>query len=158
MRQNALHVLNRTRTLPVSERYEALRAWVMPEDGLGGPRLDGVFQPCDPAPPVADKHSAELEWRHGRGAGRRAGRCGPRRRPAGRARGEPFATLGLPASEMRREQAALATLIAVAKESDADAARSLARLRSLLDQTKADADATFWPEFVAASAALSRPA
>ena len=157
LRQNALHVLRSTRSLPVLQRYEALRAWVMPEDGLGGPRLDGAFPPCDPAPsaatsmpPVSESVTAAVPAVELVAAAREAGRLNELETA--------FHAATPAASEMRREQAALATLIAIAKESDAAAAGALGRLRSLFDQTKADAGATYWPEFVAASAALARPA
>ena len=124
LRQNALHVLKRTRILPVSKRYEALRAWVMPEDGVGGPRLNGVFQPCDPAPAVAADIPPSS---NGVTAAVPAVELVAAARDAGRLDELEAALRGAApaASEMRREQAALATLIAIAKESDTDAARAL---------------------------------
>ena len=49
-------------------------------------------------------------------------------------------------------------MIAIARERDADAGSGLARLRSQLARAKPDAVSSYWPEFVAATSALARPA
>jgi predicted Zn-dependent protease len=157
LRQDAHHVLARARTLPPSQRYEVLRAWVLPDSGLAPPRLDGVFRPCDPAPSVTGAIPSSL---HVDTAAVPAAELVAGARAAGRLdeleadlRGAAY-----PAGNPGREQTALAVLTAIARERDEDARPSLDRLRSLLNQTKADPAAAFWPEFVAAAAALSRPA
>ena len=84
LRRNALHVLTSTRALPPLERYEALRAWVLPNDGFAPPRLDGRFPPPERSCATRRRYARtpQLERRLGGGAGRRPGRRGDGRQPA----------------------------------------------------------------------------
>ncbi|MDR3639221.1 MAG: DUF1583 domain-containing protein [Isosphaeraceae bacterium] len=157
------NVLRRARSQTPAARYETLAAWVLPGDSHAQFRLEGDFTPADPAPPVAPDTKALK--------GRRVHTGGALEAPALElvkvakeldnldALAQQVESQSTPTDHERRSQAALLALIRIAQERDDQAETLLGKLQPLLAGVAKDAPVwQRWPELVAATAALERPA
>jgi len=153
---DAGEVVLRARSLAPAERYAFLRDWVIPGSSHAEFRLFGHFTPTDPPP---GKDAPE---------GRRSETGGTLEAPAielvGTARAldkldELATAVTQAATGSERGRLALLALIRAEQGRDDDARQALERLKPLLAEVPADSpDWTRWPEMVAASRAVSRPA
>ena len=149
--------------LPPDRRYEALVAWVVPNDDHAGFRLAGEFAPTDPVPPDPSVES-----------------------PPGVSRVQTGGTLESPALALvlsakaanrldelaarvekattsstidRRGQLALVALIRAEQGQDERASAALKALKPLLEAVSPDdPESARWPELVAIAGMLGRPA
>lgn len=145
-------VLEATRTLPPPARYEALAAWVLPGDDHPSFRLQGEFAPSNPAPPVArngrktDAPSLALV-----DAAKELGKLDELAKRVLEAK---------PATDLdRRGRLALLSLIQAARGDDTGASATLDEPATHLAKVSpSEPTWSRWPELVAATGALERPA
>jgi tetratricopeptide (TPR) repeat protein len=159
-------VLARTRSLPPSERYKALAAWVPPGSEHSTFRLQGVFTPLDPAP-IEGKEEARIPSLRGRSRVELGGEpespaadlvevarlTGKLDELAGRVES---ARTGSSLDE--RGRFALLAMVRLAQGRDDEAIAAFERLKGLAGTIKpSDPDWMRWPELTAACSALTSP-
>lgn len=156
---DASEVLNRARQLPLAQRYELLRRWVLPDEARGEFRLDGDFAPANPA-------NANLDQASMTGKAIRIQTGGDLIAPAidlvndakllGKLDDLAEEVKSAKANSERGRQAMLA-LIGGARDDAAATNQALRALQSQLAQIPAgDPERSRWPEFVAASQTIQR--
>jgi hypothetical protein len=150
----AARVLAQAQALPVGERFDRLRAWVLPDTARDTIRLHGDFTPLDVAPPSGRADSRRM---HTGGeleapvlelvaAARELGKLDDLAEEAQRA-----------AKPDPRGSRALLALVRIAQRRDGEAAAALTKLLPLCaGLPEGTPDEQFWPEFVAAAGAVGR--
>jgi hypothetical protein len=156
LRHNIRAIQEHSRNLPLPDRYDALLAWVLPEGGAFSPRFVGDFEPGDPTAATDGVGRCENESvavvpaielvTAAKSLSRLDDLSSKVRKPDG--------------LDWRTDpgRIALEALIALARERDDEASACLGLLRNRFLAASPRAGEPGWPEFVAATAALRRPA
>ncbi len=161
---SAGHVLRQVRAAKPEEAYALLRAWVLPNENHTVFQMSGEFTPADPAPPVAN-----LKGLTSPAQGRRVLTGGELQAPALElvALAKKLGKLDELAEKFQkptgngqeRGRLAMLALVRAAQERDDQARTALSELTKLVTPLPLMAPIWMrWPELVAASGTMNRPA